>query len=344
MFDVARARVGQLIAWPSADVRVVAESIDRYLLEAGRAWLRRHGERALVVPHGDADGLAAASVLARLTGANVRHVETPWNGDLAADRPTILADWGVRHVSVPSDVLYVDHHADPEPVDGVVVHSSGRAVTTSSLAWRLANCPKELAWLAALGAVGDLGAGALGRDGVPNAGSASSLRRLATLVSAPGRLRDGPISDALAVLDESPGPKEALSHPVVERLERVRSEVDAHRRAGLRSPPEIGPGAGLIRLNLPARVHSQVASAWTRRLAPRIVVVANSGWKNGLVSFVVRSAAPLDLRAWLRGLYEPPPGSGDYGRGHPRATGGSLVPEVFEAFARRLLAAPEAVP
>jgi hypothetical protein len=316
--------------------------IDERAVEAGQEWLRRHAERALVIPHGDADGLAAAAVLVRLTGGTVLHVETPWKGALPRDRPLVVADWGVRRLDEPSDLLYVDHHADPEPVEAVVVHASGRSVTTSLLAWQLADTREELAWLAALGAVGDLGAGALGRGGIPSAGSVWTLRRLAALVSAPGRLRDGPLDHAFAVLADSSDPRRALDHAAVARLEQARSEVDAYRRAAMRTRPEVGEGAALIRLNLPARVHSQVASAWTRRLAPRIVVVANSCWKAGLISFVVRSAAPLDLRAWLRALYTPPPGSGDYGRGHAGATGGSLTPEAFEAFARHVLTAPEA--
>lgn len=55
------------------------------------------------------------------------------------------------------------------------------------------------------------------------------------------------------------------------------------------------------------------------------------------VSFAVRSADGRDLRAWLRAVHQPHPGSGDYARGHARASGGSLVPEAFEAFAAAVL-------
>ena len=85
------------------------------------------------------------------------------------------------------------------------------------------------------------------------------------------------------------------------------------------------------------KVHSQVAVAWARRLAGRVVVAANAGWRADKISFAVRSAEPIDLRTWLRNVYEPPPGSGDYARGHARATGGSLTPDAFEGFAAAVL-------
>jgi hypothetical protein len=116
--------------------------------------------------------------------------------------------------------------------------------------------------------------------------------------------------------------------------------VDHHADPEPKVAPRVGPGAALIELDVPARVHSQVASAWARRLGPRPVVVANRGWRPHRVSFAVRSADRRDLRAWLRSVFAPPPGAGDYARGHARATGGSLVPEAYERFAAAVLAAP----
>ena len=108
--------------------------------------------------------------------------------------------------------------------------------------------------------------------------------------------------------------------------------------AAMRTAPRTGASAALIEINAPARVHAQVAIAWARRLKPLVVVVANRGWRERTISFAVRSAERRDLRAWLRSLYQPPPGSGDYGRGHARATGGSLEPAAYEQFAAAVLA------
>jgi single-stranded-DNA-specific exonuclease len=84
-------------------------------------------------------------------------------------------------------------------------------------------------------------------------------------------------------------------------------------------------------------VHPLVATAWSRRLAPRVVIAANDGWRAGLVSFAVRSHDGRDLRRWLLDRFRPPAGAGDYARGHPRATGGALVSDAFDAFTEAVL-------
>jgi single-stranded-DNA-specific exonuclease len=239
-------------------------------------------------------------VLARRARGGVRHVESPWSRPLPDVEAAVVADWGVRPVAGPRTVLYVDHHAAPEPVDGVVVRPVGSAETsTSVLAWELVGCPQQDGWLALLGAVGDLGDAAFGL-GLPAPASRSAFERLATLVTAAGRVRGGPVAAAFELLASA---------------------------------------AALIRFSEPARVHPLVATAWMRRLAPRVVIAANDGWREGLVSFAVRSADGRDLRRWLLERYRPPAGAGDYARGHARATGGALVPDAFDAFAAAVLAA-----
>jgi hypothetical protein len=291
-----------------------------------------------VVPHGDPDGLAAGAILAESARGGVLHLDTPWEGGLPRDRPTVVADWGVRRIADSHETLFVDHHADPEPVEGLVLHADDTGdPTTSTLAWRLLESRTELAWLAALGAIGDLGMGALSRSDVPRVSPVRALQRLAVLISAAGRLRGGPVAEAFKILIGSGDAESALQRGEVSQLQDAHREVDAHRRAAMRIPPKTGRRAALIVLDVPARVHSQIAAAWTRRLAPRIVVVANAGWRPGRVSFSVRSAEPIDLRAWLGDVYEPPAASGDYARGHARATGGSLEPAAFEEFAAAVL-------
>ena len=291
-----------------------------------------------MLPHNDADGLSSGVLLTRRTGGPAVHVASPWEGSLPGPA-VVIADWGVRPVSGPEHVLYVDHHAAPEQVSGTVVTPPGGGETsTSMVAWELLGRPPEGAWLAALGAVGDLGPGALKLPGVPRAGSATALRRLASLVTAPSRIRDGSVEDAFRLLAESGSAKEALRHEVAPSLRRTLDAATAARSRAMRTAPQVGGEAALIRFREPARVHALVASAWARRLAPRIVIAANEGWRDGKVSFAVRSAPEVDLRDWLLRRFSPPPGAGDYARGHARATGGSLEPGAFEEFARAALA------
>ena len=303
-----------------------------------KAWLDAHGPRAIVVPHHDADGLSAGALLARRTSGDVLHVESPWSEPLPAVEAAVVADWGVRPVNGPQNVLYVDHHAAPEAVDGVVVRPVGQGETsTSILTWELLGRPPEGAWLGLLGAVGDLGDAAFGL-GLPAPRSRSDVKRLATLVTAAGRVRGGPVPEAFDLLAGAGSEREALAHPACARLEEARAKAASARARAMRTAPTVGAEAALIRFSEPARVHALVATAWMRRLSPRVVIAANDGWREGLVSFAVRSDDGRDLRQWLLDRFRPPPGAGDYARGHPRATGGALAPEAFDAFIEAVLA------
>jgi single-stranded-DNA-specific exonuclease len=58
---------------------------------------------------------------------------------------------------------------------------------------------------------------------------------------------------------------------------------------------------------------------------------ANTGYLPGRINFAVRTAAARNLLDFLR--EHKPSGAGeDYGRGHDKATGGSLTPEQWSAF------------
>jgi single-stranded-DNA-specific exonuclease len=220
-----------------------------------------------------------------------------------------------------------------------VVRPVGSAETsTSVLAWELVGCPQQDGWLALLGAVGDLGDAAFGL-GLPAPASRSAFKRLATFVTAAGRVRGGPVAAAFELLAGASDEREALASPACAALSEARSAAGAARARAMKVAPAVGDAAALIRFSEPARVHPLVATAWMRRLAPRVVIAANDGWREGLVSFAVRSADGRDLRRWLLERYRPPAGAGDNARGHARATGGALVPDAFDAFAAAVLAA-----
>ena len=57
-----------------------------------------------------------------------------------------------------------------------------------------------------------------------------------------------------------------------------------------------------------AQVHPLIATRWSRRLAPAIVVAANEGFLPGRVNFAIRSHANVNLLQWLRTLPFTPSG------------------------------------
>jgi len=116
----------------------------------------------------------------------------------------------------------------------------------------------------------------------------------------------------------------------------VQAEVDRCSRVA----PVIVGEAALIRFSSGAQVHPLVATRWSRRLAPAIVVAANDGFLSERVNFAIRCDSDLNLLHWLRSLPFSPSASAEYANGHPQATGGSLSSDDFERFVDVLRTTP----
>ena len=312
-------------------------------MESARQALR---DAAAVVPHTDADGLAAGAIALRARGESAADAvllgrgATPFAADAALpDGPLAILDWGVRPIARPA--LIVDHHAPAGPAgDAVVVSSYGEQpeVPTAPLMRRM--LPDAPDWLAAVGGVGDVGDAAFALPecaGAAAGGRKTAIRKLVALVNAPRRLPDGPVRTALALLVEHDDPREALRDPRIGELEDAKAAWRAEFDRVIRTAPEmLGSGVALLRFASPAQVHPLVATTWARRLAPRVVLAANDGYlAPGLVNFAVRGGEG-DLRALLRAALPDPTDPGaEFAHGHDRATGGSLPEPDFE----RLIAA-----
>jgi single-stranded-DNA-specific exonuclease len=293
----------------------------------------------VVVPHTDADGLAAGAIALRARSETADAAvllgrgETPFGVDTPLpDGSVAVLDWGVRPLARPG--LLVDHHApEAEPrADQLVVSGYGEEpeISTAVLVRRL--LPEAPAWLAAVGAVGDLGDAGFA---LPECAGAprSAVRTLVPLVNAPRRVPDGPVRDALALLVQHDDPRSALADPRVATLALAKERWRAAYGAAMRTAPVVGPDVALLRFSTPFQVHPLVATAWSRRLAPRLVLAANDAYLAGRVNFAVRGGHG-DLRRLLREAL--PEANGEFAHGHPRATGGSLEPDLFEELCRRL--------
>ncbi|HVE91487.1 MAG TPA: DHH family phosphoesterase [Actinomycetota bacterium] len=285
-----------------------------------------------VVPHTDADGLAAGALALRFRGESAEPAvllgrgKTPFGAAKLPAGELAVLDWGMRQGGPPG--LIVDHHApEAEPRDDqVLVSGFGERpeVSTSVLVARIV--PEPPMWLAAMGAFGDLGTAAFSLPGLEQA-PAGPIRRLTPLINAPRRLPDGPVREALALLVDHPDAASALRDPRIQILREAKEEWTAAYKQALRTPPQMRGDLALIRFTSPYQIHPLVAQAWKRRLAPRVVLVANDEYLPGKVNFVVRGGTG-DLRKLLR--HALPDVQGEYAHGHPAATGGSLGPETFE--------------
>jgi single-stranded-DNA-specific exonuclease len=289
---------------------------------------------AAVVPHTDADGLAAGAIALRDRGEGAEAAvllepgTSPWSpGAPLPEGPLAILDWGVRALDRPA--LVVDHQApEAAPRDDQVFVNGYGAVPEPPTAVLMRRIVTDAPpWLAAVGAVSDLG-----EDGfdLPEADEArrDAVRRVASLVNAPRRVPGGPVRSALALLVESDDPRAALADDRMTELEEAKRESKAELDRVIGTPPFVGDYVAVVRFSSPCRVHPMVATTWARRLDPLVVIAANEGYLPGRVSFAMRGGDG-SLLALLRSAL-PDGAHGEVTLGHDRATGGSLAPEDFE--------------
>jgi single-stranded-DNA-specific exonuclease len=338
--------------WPAPSYTIAAA---RELL---RGWGAR-GARVLVAPDKDVDGLAAAALtirtLERLRAIPIpmlpgrgEHVHSPAMRDrLAAAHGDglVVLDMGSRRGPIVQGLptIVIDHHDAREVPDVTVfVSAAGHepVAPTGLLAYLVMRelvSLDDVAWLAVLATVGDLGprhpfAAELAGIDVKK----THLQKAVSLINAARRAPAYQPQLALHVLLAANGPDEIAKGTVagVDALEDCRRAVQAEVERVARVPPLIAGNVALLRFSSPAQIHPLIATRWAPRLAPKIVIAANDGYLPGRINFAVRSASDVDLLAFLRGLGLGEV-EGEFANGHPRATGGSVPAREFD----RMLAA-----
>ena len=333
-----------------------------------------------ILCHDDADGLSAGAILAHaFTRAGhdtprpriVGRGEGAWSAELRAELTRgapidglVVTDLGVEGGPIlpGTPTILIDHHVPrsqpAEPETTVVTgHADTPAPTSSLLAFACAQAligheaAGDLAWLAAIGLVGDLGEREASAafpelmQTVKRAHTLKALREAVSLVNAPRRTRASDARPALALLMKADGPRDVLSgqHPETDVLRAAQAEVkEALGMARAVAPVFAGPVA-LIRLHSACQIHALVAQSWTHRLSRQVVIAMNDGFREGYVHFVARSAGVPDLIAFLEAR-APALGPGDqFAQGHRRATGGQVRIETWNRFAEGLGFGPEAL-
>lgn len=365
-------RLAEVVASPEQETEPMAEPTfepsEALALEAAlpaarattTAFLEAVGrdERLVIFCHFDADGLAAGALLARglaRMGYSAVTVLPSERGEsafadgararIAALQPAalIVTDLGINRAGVLPGVptLYVDHHSpEGEPANVAVVSGySWQPIPCSAwLAYELLAphvALDDLAWIAAIGIIGDLGE----RAPWPQLGEtkkrfgATALKEAVALINAARRAPAFDIATPLALLLEADGPKPFASDDArgAARLRAYREEVTAALKEARRAAPRFAVGQpwALLRLHSPCQVHPLIAQQWRGRLPKHIVIAANDGYLPGVVAFSARTArGDLHIPQLLQAV-DLGPLNGTFGHGHAAASGGHLPPDAF---------------
>jgi single-stranded-DNA-specific exonuclease len=327
------------------------------------------GRPALILGHFDADGLSAVAILKRALDRAGRNAEVrvtgkgenPWSPALRAEleerRPggLLVTDLGVREGDVlpGTPTVLIDHHVPTgTPGESTVISGSGwePEPTSALLTYWCAQSigpADDLLWLAALGLIGDMAEGA----GFPELAEAqtcygkTALRDAVSLVNAPRRTASADPTPALTLLLRCDSPKDLLKggRPETEQLYAAKAEVALALDSAKRVAPKVRGDVALIRFHSPCQIHPLIAQQWRGRLKDKVVLAANTGYREGWVHFAARTATGTDLIRFL--AEHRPPGAGEeYGSGHVQATGGALRLPDWNSFIAGLGFPDEQVP
>ncbi|HYP12575.1 MAG TPA: hypothetical protein VEQ63_01520 [Bryobacteraceae bacterium] len=313
------------------------------------------GSRVAVVGHSDVDGLAATTITCRAfehSGHTVwpyvtKKGENAWSQTVldqvlaAGVNALAIVDLGSRAdpllPKIPS--VLVDHHKPTGVPDGAVLITGYGLEPTPSSGLLTLWCAQSLGaadgleWLAAASMMADYGdANAFPetRKGAKAVGLAN-LRRITTLLNSPRRTATGDANPALRMLLSAANASELLQGTNEETLLAAKAEVDSALQRARRSAPRFAGNVALILVDEGCQVHPLVAQTWRTRLRKNIVICANTGYLAGRVNFSVRTATSENLLDFLQ-RHRPPNAGEDYGRGHDKATGGSLAGRDWQQF------------
>jgi single-stranded-DNA-specific exonuclease len=306
---------------------------------------RSRTQRLVVFCHFDADGLAAGAVLGRALRGESAFSDSA-RARLARLQPhaLVVTDLGVDSTGVLPGVptLFIDHHRpEGEPQNAVVVSGYGWEPIPCSawLAYDLlapAVDIADLAWIAAIGIISDLGDNASWPElpAVKKRYTAKWLREAVALINASRRASAFDVETPLAMLMTADDPKAISQNDALgaQRLRAYRAEVNAALQQARRQPPTFSntQSIALIRLHSACQIHPLIAQQWHGRLQQHVVIGANTGYLPGVVAFSARTARtdisiPVLLQSIDLGTFD----STSFGRGHDKASGGHLPPHVF---------------
>jgi hypothetical protein len=339
------------------------------------------GKRTLIVPDKDADGLSSGVTLYRTLialgldpclisvhlvqkGSNI-HDEIE-RAAMTAREPgyIIVLDQGSRGGPPVIDdpacrSLILDHHLSDDFPQNAVVASACHfppVATTSLLTYEICktldpSIEESCAYLCCIGTHGDLGNTLKWLPPFPDmketfkVHTKKSINDAVSLLNAPRRTAKFDVITAWEALMASNGPKDLLNNG---RLQAARAEINEEVELNTHTPPKFSQDGriAVLRINSKAQVHPVIATRWAGYLnskALEIVMVANSGYLEGMVNFSCRiarcarnndpqvniidslkAAADLSTDGLRDRMGE------NFARGHKEASGGIVSTETFE--------------
>lgn len=287
----------------------------------------RAGERALIVPDKDADGLASGAILRRtlmllgldsdliathlLKKGNSIHDEHERIAMAGYDPAYIFVlDQGSRKsppVIDPSHKsLVIDHHfatGDDYPEGSVhVTACNSPPVATSSLLTYLIcrelneDVEKQCNWLCIMGTHGDLGNTLKWESPFPDMKEAfktytkKAINEAVSLINAPRRTASYNVGIAWAALAAAVSPVDLLGN---KSLLEARSQVNAEVERCTHAAPSFSSDGriAVFRIKSQAQVHPVIATRWSGHLQSaklEVIMVANEGYLPGMVNFSCR--------------------------------------------------------
>lgn len=364
---------GKLI-WPATEEAL--EAARAFIRECAAS-----NRKTLIVPDKDADGLSSGVTLYRALVAlgldpSLISVHLVQKGtgihdeaerlSMAAKDPRfiIVLDQGSRQGPPVIDnpeckSLIVDHHLSDDFPQNATVASACHfppVATTSLLTYEICkildpSIADSCAYLCCIGAHGDLGNTLKWLPPFPDMAGTfkthtkKSINDAVSLLNAPRRTAKFDVITAWDALMASIGPKDLLSNT---RLQAARAEINEEVELHTHTPPKFSQDGriAVLRINSKAQIHPVIATRWAGYLnskALEIVMVANSGYLEGMVNFSCRIARcarnndpPVNIIDSLKAAADLSTDGlrqrmGDsFARGHKEASGGIVPVEEFQ--------------
>jgi nanoRNase/pAp phosphatase (c-di-AMP/oligoRNAs hydrolase) len=362
------------VIWPATEDAL--EAARAFIRECAAS-----NKKTLIVPDKDADGLSSGVTLYRTLVAlgldlSLISVHLVQKGTgihdeaertlMAAEEPgyIIVLDQGSRGGPPVIDnptckSLILDHHISDDFPQNAIVASACHfppVATTSLLTYEICktlepSIAESCAYLCCIGTHGDLGNTLKWLPPFPDMTATfkthtkKSINDAVSLLNAPRRTAKFDVITAWEALLASAGPKDLLSNT---RLQAARAEINQEVELHTHTPPKFSQDGriAVLRIDSKAQIHPVIATRWAGYLnskALEIVMVANSGYLEGMVNFSCRIARcarnndpPVNIIDSLKaaadlstdGLRQRMGES--FARGHKEASGGIVPIEEFE--------------